>query len=448
MAHAHWSSPLSFVLCSTAAMVGLGNLWHFSTLVGMNGGGAFVLVYLFFVFILGIPMMSSEILIGRRSMKNPAEAFRTTAIQSLRSGKWFFAGALQIITGLLILTYFCVVSAWILHYIFLSGLGKFDQIDIATAKNAFEQLLNAPVNLIFWDSLFIIGMIVIISIGIQRGLEKIIIAGLIAMMALIITLNIYSFETSSFAQGLSYLFQPDFSRLTPRSILLALGHAFFTLGIGTGVMMTYGTYVTKETSIIKSCTMISIGDCVIALLAGLTIFPLVFSNDLAPDLGFGLIFHTLPVAFGQMPAGRLFGTLFFILLEFTTFISGIALLMPSVLYCREAFGWSRTRAATSIGIIVWLISLAVITSLNIGSNFKIHGLNLFEFLDFLTSNIMLPISGLLVAIMTGWIMFRKDTSDELDVNPRGPAFRSWRFAIRYIAPIAILFIFCQFSGVF
>ena len=448
MAHAHWSSPLSFVLCSTAAMVGLGNLWHFSTLVGMNGGGAFVLVYLLFVFILGIPMMSSEILIGRRSMKNPAAAFRTTAIQSLRTNKWFLAGALQIITGLLILTYYCVISAWILHYIFLSALGKFQHISIPDAKNAYEQLLNGPANLFFWDTLFIVGMVVIISIGIQRGLEKIIIAALFAMLTLIITLNIYAFETSSFAHGLSYLFQPDFTKLTPHSILLALGHAFFTLGIGTGIMMTYGTYVTKETSILKSCTIIAISDCVIALLAGLTIFPLVFANNLAPDLGFSLIFQTLPVAFGHMPLGRLFGTLFFILLEFTTFISGIALLMPSVMYCRESFGWTRTKAATTVGILVWLLSLTVIASLNIGKNIKILGLNFFEFLDFLTSNIMLPTSGLLVALMTGWIMFRKDTSDELNVNPRGPAFRSWRFAIRYVAPVAIVFIFCQSLGLF
>ena len=197
MAHAHWSSPLSFVLCSTAAMVGLGNLWHFSTLVGMNGGGAFVLVYLLFVFILGIPMMSSEILIGRRSMKNPAAAFRTTAIQSLRTNKWFLAGALQIITGLLILTYYCVISAWIFHYIFLSALGKFQHISIPDAKNAYEQLLNGPANLFFWDTLFIVGMVVIISIGIQRGLEKIIIAALFAMLTLIITLNIYAFEILS-----------------------------------------------------------------------------------------------------------------------------------------------------------------------------------------------------------------------------------------------------------
>ena len=441
MAHSHWSSPLTFIMAATGAMVGLGNIWHFPTLVGMNGGAAFVMVYLLFILLLGIPMMSSEILIGRRSLKNPADAFRTIAIQSLRSPKWFLAGALQIITGLLILTYYSVISGWILHYVFLSAQGKFKDITINQANHLHELLLNAPANMIFWDSLFIIAIVSTIGIGIQRGLEKVIIAMLVTLLTLVITLNVYAFETSSFAHGLSYLFQPDFSKLTPHSILLAFGQAFFSLGIGTGIMLTYGTYVTKATPILKCCTIISISDCVIALLAGMTIFPLVFANNLSPDVGYSLIFQTLPVAFGHMPYGRLFGTLFFIMLEFTAFISAIALLMPSVMYLREAFDWTRTRAATYAGLVVWLISLGVIFSFNIAHDIKFFGMTFFELLDFLTSDILLPIGGLLVAILTGWIMFRKDTSDELNINPRGTPFRCWRFAIRYLAPIAILMIF-------
>jgi NSS family neurotransmitter:Na+ symporter len=448
MAHSQWSSPLSFIIVSTAAMVGLGNIWHFSTLVGMNGGGAFVIVYLLFVFVLGIPMMSSEILIGRRSMKNPVDAYRMTAIQSLRSTKCALAGGLQIITGLLILTYYCVISGWILHYISLAARNKFQNISIEGASQAYAQLLNAPLNMAFWDTLFIIAVVFTISLHIRKRLEKVIVLALLGMLTLIVTLIIYAFETSNFAHGLNYLFQPDFSKLTARSILIALGQAFFSLGIGTGIMMTYGTYVTKETSILKSCSIIAISDCVIALLAGMTIFPLVFANNLSPDLGFSLIFQTLPVAFGHMPLGRLFGTLFFILLEMTTFISAIALLMPTVLYCREAFTWRRTRSAILAGIVVWVLSIGVILSFNIAKDIKIMGLNFFEFLDFLTGDIMLPIGGLLVAIMTGWIMFRKDTSDELDVNPRGAAFRGWRFAIRYLAPVAILMIFCHLIGLF
>ncbi len=448
MARSQWSSPLSFIVVSTAAMVGLGNIWHFSTLVGMNGGGAFVLVYLLFVFLLGIPMMSSEILIGRRSVRNPVDAFRTTAIQSLHSPKWSLAGGLQIITGLLILTYFCVISGWILHYIFLAARHKFENISIEGANQAFAQLLNAPINMAFWDTLFIIAMVCTISLHIRKRLEKVIIVALLATLTLIITLIVYAFETSSFAHSLNYLFTPDFSKLSARSVLIALGQAFFSLGIGTGIMLTYGTYVTKETSILKSCTIIAISDCVIALLAGMAIFPLIFANNLSPNQGFSLIFQTLPVAFGHMPFGHLFGTLFFIMLEITTFISAIALLMPTVIFCREALLWRRTKSAIVSGILVWVVSMGVIVSFNIAKNFKIIGLNFFEFIDFLTGDIMLPIGGLLVAIMTGWMMFRKDTSDELGVNPRGLAFRSWRLAVRYVAPVAILLIFCHLLGLF
>lgn len=448
MAHSHWSSRSTFIMASIGAVVGLGNIWHFPTLVGMNGGAAFVMMYLLFIVILGIPMMSSEILIGRRSLKNPADAFRMIAIQSLRSRKWFFAGALPIITGLLILTYHCVISGWLLHYIFLCAKGTFENSSTDTIIQAHDQLLSGPVNMAFWDSLFVLAVVTTISLGIKRGIERAIIFGLLTLIILILILNVYAFETSSFYNGLSYLFQPDFSKLTAHSILLALGQAFFSLGIGTGIMLTYGTYVTKDTPILTSCSLISFSDCIIALLAGMTIFPLVFANNLSPDLGYGLIFQTLPIAFGHMPSGRFFGTLFFIMLEFTAFISAIALLMPSVLYLSEAFGWTRTRAATYAGLVVWVISLGVIASFNVGKDFRILGLNFFEFLDFLTSDVMLPIGGLLVAILTGWIMFRKDTSDELEVNPRGIAFRSWRVAIRYLAPVAITLIFCHSTGIF
>lgn len=436
MARSQWSSPLSFIMVSTAAMVGLGNIWHFSTLVGMNGGGAFVLVYLLFVFILGIPMMSSEILIGRRSARNPVDAFRTTAIQSLHSPKWSLAGGLQIVTGLLILTYFSVISGWILHYISLAARNKFENISIEGANQAFTLLLNAPINMAFWDTIFIVAMVCTISLHIRKQLEKVIIIALVAMLVLVITLNIYAFETSNFARGFSYLFHPDFTKLSARSLLIALGQAFFSLGIGTGIMLTYGTYVTKETSILKSCTIIAISDCVIALLAGMTIFPLVFANNLSPNQGVSLIFQTLPVAFGHMPFGHLFGTLFFIMLAITTFISAIALLMPTVIFCREALRWRRTKSAIVSGILVWFVSMGIIASFN------------FEFIDFLTGDIMLPINGLLVAIMTGWMMFKKDTSDELQVNPRGLAFRSWRIAIRYVAPVATVLIFCHLVGLF
>lgn len=438
-----WSSRLAYIMAASGAAVGLGNIWRFPYIAGQNGGGAFVLVYILFVIVLGIPVVMGEVLIGRRGRQNPAFAFRNIAKKEGRSKWWLLAGALPALTGFLILSYYSVITGWVLDFFVHSIAETFKGISIEQTSHLFETLLNNPMRMLFWDTLMIAAIILIIGRGIQKGLERTVYFMFPALMILIIVLLVYAIKTGSFMQGAEFLFKPDFSKLTADSILVALGQAFFSLSIGTGAMIAYGKYVTKETSITSSTMIIAATDTFVALIAGLAIFPIVFANGLEPGAGPSLIFKTLPIAFGQMPGGDFFAGLFFLMLLFAAFTSAIALFEPMVIWCMEGFNWSRMRATSTCGFVLWILSLGTIGSFNIANDLKISGMTFFDGLDHITSNIFLPLSGLLVAIFTGWMMTRSDTADELQLNSRSLTFRSWRFVMRYVAPIAIVVIFLR-----
>jgi len=446
--HTHWSSRLSFIMASAGAAIGLGNIWRFPYITGLNGGGAFVLIYILFVILLGIPLMASEVLVGRRGRKNPSDSFSDIARLSNRSRLWWIGGIIPIITGYLILSYYSVIAGWVLEYIFNSFSGRFVGVSGTDASNIFNQLLSNPVQMLFWDTIIVSVTTAIVAAGLHKGLEKAIYIMFPAFIGLTILLMIYAVQSGSFMQGVKFLFEPDFTKLTANSVLLALGQAFFSLGIGTGIMLTFGTYVTKKTSIPRTSAIISASDTIIALVAGMTIFPIVFANDLAPNAGPSLIFKTLPVAFGQMKYGSVFSGMFFIMLEFAALTSAIALLEPMTMFLREKFGWSRPRAATKAGFFIWILSMGSITSFNMTAHVKFFGMTFFEFLDYTTSNILLPLGGILVAVFTGWAMYKKDSSDELRLHRQSLAFKSWRFAVRFIAPIGILAIFAKSLGIF
>lgn len=446
--HQHWSSRLSFIMASAGAAVGLGNIWRFPYMAGLNGGGAFVLTYIGFVIVLGFPLMTSEVLVGRRGLRNPAASYGEIAKISDRSRWWKIAGFLPILTGFLLLSYYCVIAGWVLDYVWLSGTGTFHQITSTEAANIFQRLLDSPTKLLFWDTLIVIGSMLIIGKGLHRGLERAIFIMFPALIILVSVLIVYAIHSGSFTAGLLFLFSPDFEKLNANSVLLALGQAFFSLGIGTGIMLTYGTYVKRSTSIMSTSAIISITDTVVALVAGMTIFPIVFANSLAPNAGPSLIFKTLPVAFGQLPFGSFFATLFFIMLEFAALTSAIALVEPSVMFLMESFGWSRKKAVIRMGFATWIVSLGTVFSFNVTANVKLFERTFFENIDFLTSNIMLPLGGFSVAFFTGWVMYRRDTANELNLPSKSIWFRYWRFAVRFIAPIGILVIFAESLGIF
>jgi neurotransmitter:Na+ symporter, NSS family len=455
--HGQWSSRWAFILAATGSAVGLGNIWRFPYLAGENGGGAFVLVYLVCVVLVGIPIMMAEILLGRRGRQSPINTMGTLAAEEGLSRHWHFLGWMGVIAGFIILSYYSVIAGWTLAYIFRTGAGVFVDADANFSKQMFTELISDPEKLLAWHTLFIVMSVVIVSRGVKSGLEKAVKFLMPALLILLLVMVGYAMSTEKFIEGITYLFVPDFEQLADKNffadiLLPALGQAFFSLSIGMGAIMIYGSYLSHKSSITFNCFAIAVADTSVAILAGIAIFPIVFTYGLEPAGGPGLIFITLPIAFGQMPFGTFFGTLFFILLLFAAWTSAISLLEPAVTWLVENRNMSRVKATTIAGIIAWLLGLVTVLSFNHWAfSFSFAGVikenGLFDIFDILTSNILLPIGGLLVAIFAAWLMSRSATVEELDLGD-GTAYQAWRFAVRYVAPFGVIVIFLNAIGIF
>jgi len=455
--HGQWSSRWAFILAATGSAVGLGNIWRFPYLTGENGGGAFVLVYLACVLLVGIPIMMAEILLGRRGRQSPINTMETLAEEEGLSRHWHLLGWMGVLAGFIILSYYSVIAGWTLSYILKTGSGAFIDADAALTQGIFTDLISDPKKLLLWHSIFILMSVVIVARGVKNGLEQAVKILMPALFILLLIMVGYAMSTEKFLEGISYLFIPDFDALADKNFfsdifLPALGQAFFSLSIGMGAIMIYGSYLPKEASIANSCFTIAIADTMVALLAGIAIFPIVFSYGLEPAGGPGLIFITLPIAFGQMPFGTFFGSLFFILLLFAAWTSGISLLEPAVTWLVENKNMGRIKAAALAGVITWLLGIVTVLSFNdwafsfsFAGSIKENGL--FDIFDILTSNIMLPLGGLLVAIFAAWQMSESSTVEELGLG-EGRAYQAWRFAVRYIAPAGVLIIFLNAIGLF
>ncbi len=438
-----WSSYWAFILATAGAAVGLGNIWKFPYIVGENGGGAFVAVYLICILIIGVPLMISEVMLGRHGGGSPLHTMKRLARYNHASKLWQGLGYMLILAGFLILSYYSVIAGWALSYVVKTATGIFAKADATAVQNIFNQLVSSPYELAFWHSVVMFFTIGVVAMGVEKGLERAVLYLFPAMLALLLVVVGYSMSTGHFAKGLSFLFYPDYSELTPHGVLVAVGHAFFTLSLATGSIMMYGAYLPKHISIPKTSIYIAMADTFIALIAGLAIFPIVFAHGLQPGAGPGLIFQSLPLAFGHMPYGAVFGTVFFVMLVFAAFTSAISLLEPSVAYIIEQFSWNRAKSSIFVGFFIWLLGFATVFSFNIWSKVKLLGMNCFDFLDALTANFMLPIGGLLTAIFAAWIF--KQSREELAMKD-GFWFKAWRYAVGIVTPIAILFVFLNATG--
>jgi NSS family neurotransmitter:Na+ symporter len=444
--HGQWSSRWAFVLAATGSAVGLGNIWKFPYITGANGGGAFVLVYLICILLIGIPIMIAEILIGRHGRQSPINSMRTIAIEQGRNSAWQFLGWGGVIAGFLILSYYSVIAGWALAYVFRTAIGVFSGATADGVNSIFASMIHSPESLIAWHSLFMVMTMVVVSRGVRAGLEKAVRYLIPALFILLLLLVGYAMNSGAFPEGVNFLFEPDFSKITPAGVLIAMGHSFFTLSLGMGAIMVYGSYLPQDASIAKTTFVIAIADTIVALLAGLAIFPIVFANHLEPTTGPGLIFQTLPIAFGHMPGGAFFGTLFFILLVFAAWSSSISLIEPAVAWLVENKGMSRVMASFWCGVGAWMLGLGTVFSFNLWSDARVWDKTFFDILDFVTSNIMLPLGGLFVAIFSAWIMNKHSTQDELAMR-FGLAYYIWRFLVRYITPVGVIFVFLNAIGV-
>ena len=445
--HGHWSSRMAFILAVTGSAVGLGNIWKFPYIVGENGGGAFVLVYLVCVVMIGMPVMMSEILIGRRGRRNPIATMELLGKEEGSSGRWRWVGGMGVIAGILILSYYAVIAGFTLVYIYFSATGTFSGAPAGQVADVFDTFTANWSMVVLCHTLFMGLTIFVVARGVERGLEQAVRFMVPALLFMMLLLLVYSMSSGFFGEGLRFMFSiPDSCLqlseecpLTWDSVLVAMGQAFFTLSIGMGAIMAYGAYLPEETSITGASTAVVAADTFIAILAGLVIFPIVFSTpDLAVDAGEGLVFKTLPYAFGQLSGGAIFATVFFVLLAFAAWTSAIGLMEPAVAWVVEAFNRTRAQAAVLVGSLIWLLGFGTVFSYNVMKDATFFKGNWFDNIDYLTSNIMLPLGGLLITIFAGWVMCRNSTSDELGSS--GALYKAWRLLARFIAPIGILFV--------
>jgi len=449
--HGQWSSRLIFVLAATGSAVGLGNIWKFPYIAGENGGGAFVLVYLGCIAIIGIPIMIAEILLGRRGRQSPINTMTALAEECGCSPRWGWLGWIGVVAGFLIMSFYSVVAGWALAYVLEAASGSFYGLDGDSAGAAFGALIGNPGQATFWHTLFSVMTAVVVAKGVRSGLERAVRILMPALFILLVLLLGYAINTGYFTDGLNFLFRPDFSKLTAEGVLAALGHAFFTLSLGMGAIMVYGSYMPRSASITTTTVIIALMDTVVALVAGMAIFPIVFANGLVPSAGPGLVFVSLPIAFGEMPGGMVFGTLFFVLLSFAAWTSAISIVEPAVAFLVENRGVSRRRSATLVVGFAWLLGLLTVMSFSDWAfSFEFAGAvkenGIFDILDILTTSFLLPLGGLAIAIFAGWAMTRASVVDELGIG-EGLRFRLWYLLVRFISPVALVILFLHSLGV-
>lgn len=437
-----WSSQTVFILAAVGSAVGLGNIWKFPYITGENGGGAFVLVYLACIVLIGLPVLLSEFLMGRAGQANPIQTMATLAKQHKATRLWWLLGFNGVLAGALILSFYTVIAGWAVAYFVSSVQGDFIQISADQVGEHFGSLLANPWELMLWHTVVTLLTIMIVSRGIRSGIEKAISFMMPGLLLILLVLLGYATTTGAFGQSFSFLFNPDFSKLSWEAVLVAMGHAFFTLSIGMGTMMVYGSYLNQQESIVKAGVWIAFADTVVALLAGLVIFSIVFANGLEPGAGPGLLFQTLPVAFGQMWGGWFFGTLFFALVILAALSSAISLMEPALSWLEQNWAIARSKAAWGLGSIIWVIGIGTVLSFNHWEDIHFIGdRTIFDSLDFITSSIMLPLGGLLISVFVAWVMSNEAKQEQLRLSP---VWYKWFILdLKWIAPVAIIVVFAS-----
>ena len=433
-----WGTRLGFILAASGSAVGLGNIWKFPYITGVYGGGAFVLVYLACVLLVGLPLMYSELIIGRRGGRDVVGAIRDLTVSRgpVAGDVSSIAGTLAVASGFLILSFYSVVAGWAIHFLWVS----LDLIPLAEggAGPTFAALVGDPRLSVLWHTLFMGMTIAIVAQGVHDGIERLCSRLMPSLVALLLVLLVYVGFTGGLRESLTFLFRPDFSKLTGEAILEALGHAFFTLSLGMGAMVTYGSYLKEDSNVIRDGVTVAILDTGIALLAGTVIFAVVFSGGTEPGAGPGLVFVTLPDLFAAMPAGQVVGILFFFLLIFAAWSSAISLLEVVVAYFVDEHRRPRRQVTWLVGGIIWLVG--------IGS--AVYG-PVLDFLDNLTTNYMLPVGGLVIAIVAGWLLLKKDRGAGFaSLGDRGPLLElGWTLIIRFVTPLLVIAVILYKMGI-
>jgi NSS family neurotransmitter:Na+ symporter len=439
-AHEHWSSRLSFLLAAVGFAVGLGNIWRFPYVTGENGGAAFVLVYVVCAFGISVPILMAELLIGRRGGLSPPASIRAVAEQEGRSKRWQLVGHMNLLAAFTIEVVYSAIVGWVLWYLYKAVVGGFAGVDTAAAETQFNAVLGDTAGMVFWTAVGLTLTGVIVYSGVKDGIERAVTWLMPLLFLLLAVLVVYNGFAGGFALAVEWLFTPDFGKITPQVLLAAVGQAFFSIGVGMAAMMTYGAYLPKRVSITRSVVVIISADTLVALLAGLVVFPVVFRHGLDPAAGPGLIFQTLPVAFSRMPGGHLFSILFFLLLAVAGITSMVGLVESLTAWVEEHRGFARRKSSLLVTLAIGTLGILSIVSYNVLSEWRVLGRDFNGAMDYFSNQILLPLGGLLIAVFGGWLVSRQASRDELALaDPRLHAI--WYFLIRYVVPPAVLIIF-------
>ncbi len=445
--HRNWSSRYVFIMASIGSTVGLSNIWKFTYLVGENGGGAFVLIYLASLIFLGIPVLTSEFMLGKLGGRSMVGSFALLSQKEGLSRHWQVFGWVSMITVFMILSFYCVIAGLTIDYTVSTLAGSLSAGSAEEAVSYYNDILSNPLRLIVFSGSFVLFTTAIVARGVGAGLEKSTRWMMPGLFVILIGLLIYSGLTGEFVQALRFMLVPDFEKINATVALTAFGQAFFSLGIGLGVMLTYGAYMPREASVARSSVTIALADGLVAIIAGLAIFPIVFQYQLSPAEGPGLIFMTLPIAFGQMPGGNYVGALFFVLLAFAALSSSISLLESVISRLEELYPNSRSRITWIAGTLLWLTGWLTVFSFNVWSDFMpfngfrpLAGKTVFGLIDYVASNLIMPVGGILMAVIGGWFISKHTSQSSLSLSPSW-LFSVWRFLVRYVAPVAVLLIF-------
>lgn len=430
-----WAKRWTFIMATTGAAVGLGNIWKFPYITGENGGGAFVLVYLVCILLFGIPVMMAETMLGRKGRENPVHAMLKHSRAVDANKAWTFIGIMGVAAGIMILMYYSVVAGWSLEYVLQSLNGNYMGKTPNDIANGFSEFSANPQQQLMWHSIFMFLTTVIVSFGVRRGIGNAVNILMPALFIILLILLVYSYQYGAFEKGFNFMFNTDFSKLSRGAILIAMGHAFFTISLGMGTVMVYGSYMPSDSSIAGTIAMVAFLDTLIAIIAGLTIFPIVFASGLLPGSGPGLLFETLPIAFSTMWNGSFFGVAFFLLITIAALSSSISLIEPGIAWL-ERIGINRLIATIGLGLFCWGGGVA-----------SIYSEEVFGALDYITANIMLPLGGLLIAIFTGWVFGYTRVRKEINDISSG-LFNIWFIILRFVAPIGITIVFINALGLF
>ncbi|OWZ83633.1 sodium-dependent transporter [Natranaerobius trueperi] len=428
-----WGSKLGFVLAAAGSAVGLGNVWRFPFATGEHGGAAFLFLYLIAVVLIGYPLMVTEISLGRKSRKNPIGTYKNLAPDT----PWWLVGGLGVITGFVLLSYYSVIAGWSLSYIFRS-LGGFPE-GIDAANIMFETHISGLLEPILYHLIFMVITVGVISAGVVKGIQKVVEMLMPVLAILLVAVVFRSVTLEGAREGISFLFRPDFSAVTAKTFLSVIGQSFFTLSLGMGAIITYGSYLSNKDDIPTSSIQIIGADTLLAIISGLAIFPAVFALGFDPGEGPGLVFVTLPAVFAEMPLGGIFGVLFFILLTIAALTSAISLLEVVVAYVIDEKNWPREKAALTVGGVIFLIGLPPILGYSVWSEATTFAGNILDTYDFIANSVMLPLGGALTSIFAGHALGSKNIVEEANKGATSVKIGNWVAPLlRYVIPISVL----------